>query len=155
MYVKRVTSLLLAFSLLTLLFTGAASATPPTRERSIDDVFDFEIGEELCGFTVLVHVEQTVTFTTYYDRQGNPTRSKLTGPIKVVFTNAVTGASRRLSIPGPTFYDAEGNRIRGTGAWAVTTPDGSWVWAAGNITFDEFGNAAEIRGRSVSICDLL
>jgi len=153
-YVKRVTSLLFSFGLFTMLFTGAALATPPTHERS-SDVFDVDLGEELCGFPLLAHVEQDVTLTTFYDREGNPTRGRLTGPIKVVFTNAITGESRRLSISGPTFFDAEGNPIRGTGSWATFTSDGDFVWAAGNITFDEFGNAAEIRGRSVSICDLL
>jgi hypothetical protein len=60
-----------------------------------------------------------------------------------------------LAIPGPTFFDAEGNIVGGTGAWAAPTPDGDWIWAVGNLVFDEFGNVTEITGTSVSICDLL
>jgi hypothetical protein len=153
-YVKRVTSLLFSFGLFTMLFTGAALATPPTHERS-SDVFDFDLGEELCGFPLLAHVEQDVTLTTFYDAEGNPVRSILRGPITVAFTNGATGETVRLSIPGPSFFDAEGNLIRGTGTWATFTSDGTLVWAAGNIIFDEFGNASEITGRSVSVCDLL
>lgn len=131
-----------------------AGATPPTRE-TMHDEFDVDFGADLCGFPLTAHVVQTVTLTTFFDAEGNVTRAQLTGPISVVFTNGNTGESRRLSIPGPTFFDADGNPIRGTGAWAVFTSDGGFVWAAGNIVFDEFGNAAEITGMSVSVCDLL
>jgi hypothetical protein len=65
----------------------------------------------------------------------------------------VKRGSVSFSIPGPSFFDAEGNLISGTGTWATFTSDGGF-WAAGNILFDEFGNAAEITGTSVSVCDL-
>lgn len=131
-----------------------ASASAPVRETS-HDVFDLDLGDVCGGFSLLAHVEQTVTLTTFFDASGNPTRGLLTGPIFVTFANSETEESVTLAIPGPTFFDAQGNIIRGTGAWATTTPDGGWVWAAGNIVFDESGNATEIRGKSVSICDLL
>lgn len=149
-YVRAVT----VGALLTTMLAAPASATPPTRVTSVD-VFDIDFGSELCGFPLLAHVEQSVTLTTFFDAAGHPTGGLLTGPISVTFTNGTTGESVRLAIPGPTFYDADGNPVRGTGAWAVFTSDGDFVWAAGNIRFDADGNAAEITGRSVSICDLL
>ena len=144
---------LLALALVGLVATPAF-ATAPVRETS-HDVFDIDFGDQLCGFTLLAHVEQTVTLTTFFDASGNPTGGLLTGPIFVTFTNGDTGESVTLAIPGPTFFDAEGNITRGTGAWATATSEGGLVWAAGNIVFDEFGNAAEITGTSISICDLL
>jgi hypothetical protein len=151
--VRRTVLFVLATAVVTILSTGVASAIPPTHERS-SDVFDVDLGDELCGFPLLAHVEQTVKLTTFYDADGNPVRGILRGPITVTFTNGDTGETIRLAIPGPSFFDAEGNLIRGTGTWATFTSDGGFVWAAGNITFDEFGNATEIRGRAVSVCDL-
>jgi hypothetical protein len=144
---------LLALVLVGLLATPA-SATPPTRETS-HDVFDIDFGDVCGGFSLLAHVEQTVTLTTFFDASGNPTGGLLTGPIFVTFTNSETDESVRLSIPGPSFFDADGNLISGAGAWATFTSDGGFVWAAGNIVFDEFGNASDISGTSVSVCDLL
>jgi hypothetical protein len=147
-----------SMSFLALVFVGLvatpASATAPVRQTS-HDVFDVNFGDQLCGFTLLAHVEQTVTLTTFFDASGNPTGGLLTGPIFVTFTNGDTGESVRLAIPGPSFFDAQGNLTSGTGPWATFTSEGGFVWAAGNIVFDEFGNAAEITGTSVSICDLL
>lgn len=146
-----------SMSLLALVLVGLvatpALATPPVRE-TFHDVFDIDFGD-VCGFTLLAHVEQTVTLTTFFDADGNPTGGLLTGPIFVTFTNGDTGESVRLAIPGPSFFDAEGNLIGGTGTWVTFTSEGGFVWAAGNIVFDEFGNAAEITGTSVSICDML
>jgi hypothetical protein len=144
---------LLALVLVGLLGTPA-SATPPVRQTS-HDVFDVNFGDQLCGFTLLAHVEQTVTLTTFFDAGGNPTSGLLTGPIFVTFTNADTGDTVRLAIPGPSFFDAEGNLTSGTGPWATFTSEGGFVWAAGNLVFDEFGNVTEITGTSISICDLL
>ncbi len=145
-------------SLLALVLVGLvatpASATPPVRDTS-HDVFDLDFGDVCGGFTLLAHVEQTVTLTTFFDANGDPTGGLLTGPIFVTFSNSETGDSVTFAIPGPTFFDAEGTLIRGTGTWGTFTTDGGFVWAAGNLVFDEFGNATEITGTSVSICDLL
>jgi hypothetical protein len=151
---KTVASLSLLALVIVGLLATSASATPPVRETS-HDVFDIDFGDVCGGFTLLAHVEQTVTLTTFFDSSGNPTGGLLTGPIFVTFTNSETGESVSFSIPGPSFFDAEGNLISGTGTWATFTSDGGFVWAAGNIVFDEFGNAAEITGTSVSVCDLL
>lgn len=150
---RRTAFLVLAIGALTLVSASMASATPPTHERS-SDVFDIDLGDDLCGFPLLAHVEQTVTLTTFYDAEGDPVRGILTGPITVTFTNDLTDETIRLAIPGPSFFDAEGNLVRGTGSWATGTTDGGFVWAAGNIVFDESGNATEITGHSVSVCDL-
>ena len=144
---------LLALALVGLVATPAL-ATAPVRERS-HDVFDLDFGDVCGGFDLLAHVEQTVTLTTFFDASGNPTGGLLTDPIFVTFSNSETGDSVTLAIPGPTFFDAEGNITRGTGAWATATSEGGLVWAAGNIVFDEFGNASEITGKSVNICDML
>lgn len=150
---RRTSFLVLAIGALTLLSVSVASARPPTHERS-SDVFDVDLGDELCGFPLLAHVEQTVTLTTFYNAAGDPVRGILRGPITVTFTNDLTGETIQKSISGPSFFDAEGNLIRGTGSWATATSDGGFVWATGNIVFDSNGNATEITGHAVSVCDL-
>jgi len=143
-------SALVAMILGTLL-ASPAGATPPTRETS-GDTFDVDFGDGVCGFPLLAHIEQTVTLTTFFDRYGKQTGGIITGPIFVTFSSG--DASIQLAIPGPSFLDADGNVVRGTGTWVTFTSDGGFVWAAGNIVFDEFGNASQIRGVEVSICDL-
>ena len=143
-------SALVAIILGTLL-ASPAGATPPTHE-TFSDTFDIDFGDEICGFQLLAHVEQTVTLKTFFDRDGNPTGGILTGPIFVTFSSG--DATVQLAIPGPSFFDAGGNLVKGTGTWATFTSDGRFVWAAGNIVFDEFGNASQITGAEVNICDL-
>jgi hypothetical protein len=143
-------SALVAIILGTLL-ASPAGATPPTRETS-SDTFDVDFGDEVCGFPLLAHIQQTVTQTTFFDRDGNQTGGIITGRIFVTFSSG--DATVQLAIPGPTFLDADGNAVRGTGTWATFTSDGSFVWAAGNIVFDESGNASQITGVEVSLCDL-
>jgi len=142
-------SALVAMILGTLL-ASPAGATPPTRETS-SDTFDVPL-DGVCVFPLLAHIEQTVTLTTFFDRFGKQTGGIITGPIFVTFSSG--DASIQLAIPGPSFLDADGNVVRGTGTWVTFTSDGGFVWAAGNIVFDEFGNASQIRGVEVSICDL-
>src|SRR3990170_2051611 len=136
--------------ILGMLLASPAGATPPTRETS-SDTFDVPL-DGVCVFPLLAHIEQTVTLTTFFDRFGKQTGGIITGPIFVTFSSG--DASIQLAIPGPSFLDADGNVVRGTGTWVTFTSDGGFVWAAGNIVFDEFGNASQIRGVEVSICDL-
>ena len=136
--------------ILGMLLASPAGATPPTRETS-SDTFDVPL-DGVCVFPLLAHIEQTVTLTTFFDRFGKQTGGIITGPIFVTFSSG--DASIQLAIPGPSFLDADGKVVRGTGTWVTFTSDGGFVWAAGNIVFDEFGNASQIRGVEVSICDL-
>jgi hypothetical protein len=148
---RRATFVLVTMTLM--MFAGApASATPPTHERSQASL-EVDFGSEICGFPLLAHVEQSLTVTTFFDADGEPTGGLVTGPIFVTFTDGHD--SVRLAIPGPTFLDAEGDPVRGTGPWVTFTSGGEFVYAVGNIRFDADGNAVEISGMSVSVCDLL
>ena len=132
----------------------SAGAQEPERFRAYDE-FDIDFGEDLCGFPLLAHVVQTTTFHMFFDRNHDPVRGLLTGPITVWFTNGDTGTTRRLSIPGPTFTDAEGIAVRGTGTWVTMTIDGDFVWAAGNMVLDEFNTILSLRGRARPVCGLV
>jgi hypothetical protein len=59
------------------------------------------------GFTLLAHVEQTVTLTTFFDASSNPTGGLLTGPIFVTFTNSETG-EREFFDPRPKLLRRRG-----------------------------------------------
>lgn len=91
----------------------------------------------------------------YLNSDGDPVRGILTGRLIAWFTNGDTGATRRLSISGPTFMDADGRTVRGTGSWATFTVDGDFVWATGNMDMDDFGTILRLRGHQRLVCDLV
>ncbi len=132
----------------------AASAAPAERtpmHESLDMVFD----EGTCDFPLLAHAEMKVTVKTFLDGAGKSVRGIMTGPITVWFTNGQNGSIRRLSIPGPTFFDASGRAVRGAEAWVSFTTDGELVWAAGHLEVDEWNTIVSIKGTSRSICELV
>lgn len=119
--------------------------------ESFDMVFD----EGTCDFPLLAHAEMKVTMKTFLDGAGQPIRGIVTGPITVWFTNGQNGSAHRVSIPGPTFFDASGRAVRGAGAWVSFTTDGELVWAAGHLEVDEWNTIVSIKGTSRSICELV
>jgi hypothetical protein len=101
-----------------------------------------------------VHQEMKVKFTTFVDADGNPTRSISTGRIHDWETNADTGETQFHSISGPSFFDATGALVWGTGSWSgVQLQDGTWVRTHGLIRFDADLLLAEVHGRVESLCD--
>ena len=140
----------------TTLCTGVTAAAANTVERTrTHESFDMDFGSDLCGFPLTAHAQMKTTTKTFLDGSGQPIRGIVTGPIAVWFTNGLTGSTVRTSVPGPIFFDAQGQPVRGTGAWASFTSDGELVWAAGQIELDRWGTILSIRGMSRSVCDLV
>ena len=76
-------------------------------------------------------------FITFVDAAGDPIRSISTGKIHDWETNATTGETQFHSISGPSFFDATGALVWGTGGWSgVQLEDGTWVRTHGLIRFD-------------------
>lgn len=152
---RRPTTLILtAIAASLCIFSNTASAAPAERTL-IHESFDMVFDEGTCDFPLLAHAEMKVTMKTFLDGAGQPVRGIMTGPITVWFTNGHDGSTRRLSIPGPTFFDAAGRAVRGAGAWASFTTDGELVWAAGHLEVDEWNTIVSIQGTSRSICELV
>jgi hypothetical protein len=133
-----------------------ALAHPPIHERFGVEEFSFVIDEELCGFEVLVEIRQRFHLTLFVDEDGNVTGGHTTGQLFVWLTNLESGRTIRRVIPGPSFLDADGALVRGTGPWAfIFTVDGEVINAWGHITFDDSGLVISVRGRTEPFCGVL
>jgi hypothetical protein len=132
-----------------------AFAHPPTHIRPGVEEFEFVI-EGICDFDVLAHVRQRLNITFFTDRNGDVTGGHVTGPLVVWLTNLDSGRTIRRVIPGPSFLDADGALVRGTGPWAfIFTTEGEVINAWGHITFDDSGLVVGVRGRTESFCGAL
>jgi hypothetical protein len=62
--------------------------------------------------------------TTFLDQSGNVVMQLITGPLKVRVTNATTGESLDLNIPGPGRIVEDGTRFIMMGPWLqIVQPD--------------------------------
>jgi hypothetical protein len=134
-----------------------AHAAAPIRTTSqIDAVIPFP---DVCDFPLTAHVVGTGHMLTFVDASGAPVGGFLGGQLFVTWTRVDTGFSRRFTISGPTFFDADGNAVRGTGSWTTPMVEVGWVLAHGNLTFDGtqdgFSLISSVRGSWTSICDLM
>jgi hypothetical protein len=136
---------------------GAASATPPVREGGDEVEIDLSFpAGVVCSFPVDVHLEMKTRTTTFVDANGVPTRGITTGRIHAWETNVTSGKTVFLSISGPSFFDASGALIMGTGSWSgIQLQDGTWIHASGMITFDANGLVVAVRGHVEPLCDEL
>ena len=100
-----------------------------------------------------------VTATNQLPASGNAIRGFAGGQLFVTWQRDDTGFSRTFAISGPTFFDAEGNAVLGTGRWTTPMVDTGWVLAAGHLTFDGtldgFSLISTMNGSSRSLCDLM
>jgi hypothetical protein len=135
----------------------AAIAAPPTIQRGAEATVDLHFpAGTVCAFPVDVHQEMKVKFITFVDANGNPIRSISTGKIHDWETNVRTGETQFRSISGPSFFDATGALVRGTGGWSgVQLQDGTWVRTRGMITFDANQLIQTVRGHVESLCGTL
>ena len=152
--ILRPTTLILTAVATSLCIGSATASAAPAERTPIHESFDM-VFEDACDFPLLAHAEMKVMLKTFFDGTGQPVRGIMTGPITVWFTNGQNGSTRRLSIPGPTFFDASGRAVRGAGAWVSFTTDGELVWAAGHLEVDEWNTIMSIKGTSRSICELV
>jgi hypothetical protein len=131
-----------------------ASAAPPLREGggAVEVDLQFPAGA-VCDFAVDVHLEMRTTTTTFVDANGDPIRGISTGKILAWETNADTGTTVFHSISGPSFFDASGALVWGTGAWSgIQLEDGTWIRAHGLIAFDANAMVTAVRGQVEPLC---
>jgi hypothetical protein len=135
-----------------------ASASQPiiTRSGPFEAVIPFP---DVCSFPMTATVRGSTHSITFVDAAGNPTSGFAGGKLFVTWTRDDTGFSRTFAISGPTFFDAAGNAIHGTGRWTTPMVGTGWVLANGNLTFDGledgFALISSMKGHAVSICDLM
>jgi hypothetical protein len=134
-----------------------ASAAAPVIEGGGETVVDLHFpAGAVCSFPVDVHQVMRTRLITFVDANGDPTRALSVGSIKDWETNVATGETQFFSISGPSFFDATGALIRGTGGWSgVQLQDGTWVRTRGLITFDANVLVTSIRGHVESLCGTL
>jgi hypothetical protein len=95
------------FVLLVVVFsiTSVAAAAPPTRQANPlpTDPFIFTdtLGNNPCGFPVLLEITTNKEVLTTYTRTGGVTTIHTTGALKVLLTNTVTDQTIARNISGP------------------------------------------------------
>ena len=150
----RKASALLAIGLAiaTLGSVGIANAARPQRIS-----FPVEITEpfEACEFDMTAHVVGKNHLMFFVDSDGDVIRGFLAGQLSATFTRDDIGASKTFTISGPSFFDASGTIVRGTGRWATPTVDGTFVIASGNLTMDAMGAIVEANGNLRDLCALM
>jgi hypothetical protein len=151
---RRGAAILVVGSMLAILGpAGIANAAKPDRfSFPVDDTVALE---GVCSFDMTAHVVGKNHLTFFVDGDGNVIRGHLGGQLSVTFTRDDTGASRRFTISGPSFFDASGTIVRGTGRWATPTADGTFVIASGNLMMDADGAILEASGNLRELCDLM
>src|SRR4051812_31928077 len=84
----------------------SAGATPPTvTEVAVDRTFNFAAGAA-CAFPLTVHNQGTRRTTTFYDANGNVTKTMIVLPtFTQTFTNATTGKSLWTPLAGPAIFE--------------------------------------------------
>jgi hypothetical protein len=156
-FMRRIGLFAVIAAVLSLAGLAPASATQPTITRSGETVVDLHFpAGAVCPFRVDVHQVLKTQYIEFVNRNGDVVRAISTGKIHDWETNAATGYTEFHAISGPSFFDATGALIRGTGAWSgVQLQDGTWVRTHGLITFDENLLLETIRGRVEPLCDSL
>jgi hypothetical protein len=131
-----------------------ALATKPVIQRGGEAEVDLDFpAGAVCDFALHVHLEMKTTVKTFVDGSGNPTRGISTGRIHAWETNVETGETHFSSISGPSFFDASGSLVRGTGSWSgIQLQDGTWIRASGRITFDANAIVVAVRGHVEPLC---
>jgi hypothetical protein len=150
---RRIVAVVGLSTLIVSLNAGAAWANAPSKTRG---AFEFDVDfSGLCSFDVLAHARGDTQLIVFVDGSGTPTRAISTGQFFVTLTNVDSGFSRTFAIPGPSFFDATGTLVHGTGTWLTITANGAFVLAAGNMDLAPDSTLLSIRGRTFDVCSLL
>ena len=132
---------------------GIANAAKPERfSFPVDDTVAFD---GVCAFDMTAHVVGKNHLSFFVDGDGNVIRGHLAGQLSVTFTRDDTGATRTFTISGPSFFDASGTLVRGTGRWATVTVDGTFVIASGNLMMDATATILAANGNLRDLCELM
>jgi len=149
---KRLLSAALAATALVSL-AAPAGAVPPLISRYGFSVTE-RVGADACGFPLTFVVRGKGQTILFRDQGGDIVRVLSTGPISITFMTRATGETASYSISGPSFYDADGDWLRGTGRWYVFTAEGEPAIAIGNLTFGE-GGVPQNPSKLIDVCDAL
>ncbi len=142
----------------------ALATVAPTLAAKPDRVFaesptDFTISD-ICSFPVRAEVVVNQEYaTTFYDRDGNVTRTHISGRYVVRLTNTTTGTAIKLQASGPGSFvaDAEGLTVNARGTWLLFFA-GRLLAVTGHTTLrvDAAGETiVGVRGRTVDLCEVL
>jgi hypothetical protein len=130
-------------------FTPVAVADPPTRVPNPlpTDPFIFTdtLGNNPCGFPVLLEITTNKEILTTFTRRSGVTTIHTTGALKVILTNTVTGESIARNISGPILatVNSDGSLTqKGTGL-------ALWVFDPG--VAPELPRLVILKGKSESI----
>jgi hypothetical protein len=151
---KRAATALLSVLVCCMIAAPAASAAPPSISggQLVEVDLAFPPGA-VCEFAVDVHLVLKTRSITFLDANGDPTPALLVGRLQAWESNAETGQTHFSSIAGPSFFDASGALVRGTGSWSgIQLQDGTWVRASGLITFDANVLVTAVRGHVEPLC---
>jgi hypothetical protein len=155
--VLRRTLATIAAVALVLALAGPAAAAKPERVAVPQETF---VISGFCDFDVLVEPLASKTYnTTFFDRDGNPTRDLGTGRLVVRMTNVDTGRSIELNISGPgTFVDGPaGLTVDTHGNWMLFI-DGQLFTLSGHGQFFVDATSETIvfsRGHITDLCSIL
>ena len=136
----------------------AAEATPPvvTPPTSFEVVVPFP---GVCAFPMTATVLGRTLAITFVDANGNAIRGFAAGQLFVTWQRDDTGFARTFTISGPSFFDAAGDAVLGTGRWTTPMVDAGWVLASGHLTFDGtqdgFSLISTMNGHARSLCALM
>lgn len=143
---------------LSLAAAPAAHAAPPTITKpaafSVDIPFP-----DVCDFPMTATVRGRTLGITFVDGQGATIRGFAGGQLFVTWTRDDGLLSRTFVISGPTFSDANGVAVHGTGRWTTPVAGTGWALVIGNLTFDGYQDGFSLvvshTGPATSICDLM
>jgi hypothetical protein len=152
---------LVALALLAALPVAGARADQPT--RTVEDASRDFTTDACGGFPVRVQYAGHVTSLAFDANGTGTTRQFVGGAVVATLTNLATGASLRVNISGPLFFDtAPDGSIDspGPGPWLfpfgnpITDEDGIWLLRGVNtLTVDADGTASwSFVGTSQNLC---
>ena len=140
---------------------GRPEITPFTGDIDLGNLNEGPTGD-VCAFDVglVVHFGAGARQIAFPDPLGSGATSLLVGPLTATVTNLETDDSLTVNISGPTFLDASGFIIKGTGAWLSFEPiaEGGLRYIHGRLAFEPapYGlHAVVLGGVEEDLCDRL
>jgi hypothetical protein len=148
--------LALGAALLVAMAAPVAAAKP---DRSFAEAGDILVSG-FCDFDVVEHpLANNEYFTTFFDRDGNVTRTQVTGRLVLELINLETGRSIVVNASGPGRFvdDADGTTVHTGGTWILNFA-GEFFMLSGRGVFRIDADGETIvarRGHIVELCPLL
>jgi hypothetical protein len=132
----KVVSLAALLAVAAAIAASANAASPTTTVTQVDRTFHFAAGE-LCSFPVTIHNEGTRRVTTFYDADGNVTRTQILLPsFTQTATNDLTGKTLSTPLAGPVIIESNGD---GTVTTRIPGNDGRIVVPGEGFVYGDLG----------------